>query len=377
MIIGVDIRVLGTGRRSGIEEYTEQLLAHLIPLDPSVRYKLFSAGRQPIPIRDWMRAPNVELHNTGRSNRALWLKTRLTGRPYIDEMVGGAEVFFFPHFLLGATSRNCRRVMTWHDLSYERMPHLLSWGRRLWHWQMRPRHQVRTADRIIAVSASTARDIESMYGIAPDRITMVHSGIHPDMHRPDERTLHGFRVRTGLPERFILTLGTREPRKNLAAVVRAFDMLASRFPEHHLVIAGADGWHEEALRRAIASSPVRDRIHTRGPVPQEQRASLISLASVVAYPSWLEGFGFPPLEAMACGTPVVASATSAVAEICGDAVLLVHPSSIDGIAEAIAAVLGDAALRQRLREAGKERALRFSWQKAAEQTLSVLTRAAI
>jgi hypothetical protein len=151
--IGVDLRVLNTGRTSGIEEYTQQILQHMMELDPSLRWKLFSAGRKKNDL-PFALPPNAQQYDTGMSNRLLWATTRLSNRPYLDRIVGGADVFFFPHFLLGAISPECRRVMTWHDLSYELMSELFSWSRRAWHQlQMRPRMQAQAADRIIAVSA--------------------------------------------------------------------------------------------------------------------------------------------------------------------------------------------------------------------------------
>lgn len=378
MIIGVDIRVLGTGRQSGIEEYTEQLLAHMIPLDSSVQYKLFYAGRRPLDsARDkpWMRAPNVEIFDTGRSNRALWLRTRLTGRPYLDHLVGGADIFFFPHFLLGAISPKCRRVMTWHDLSYERMPEFLSWGRRFWHqMQMRPRRQAAGADRIISVSQSTARDLTALYDIDEKKITVIHSGSDAAIGRLSDAALREYRQATGLPNRFILALGTREPRKNLETLVRAFDRLAGEpdLRDVELIIAGPAGWGQRALLKTIARAHQQHRIRIIGSVLSSQRAALLSAASVLAYPSWLEGFGFPPLEAMTCGTPVVTGATSAIAEVCGMAVIGVHPSSVSAFQNALTEVLRDDALRRRMITAGYDRVRQFSWQRSAQETLHAI-----
>lgn len=358
MIIGVDIRVLGTGRVSGIEEYTEQLLAHMIPLGTDVQWKLFYAGKRPLDYargKPWMDAPNVTVYDTKMSNRWLWMRTRLTGGPFLDELVGGADVFFFPHFLLGALSPACKRVMTWHDLSYERMPDLLSVRRRWWHaFQMRPRMQARMCDRIISVSRSTADDIVQLYGVPTERIGVVHSGIDPSLRRTSESAIQEWRARRGIDGPFILALGTREPRKNLAALVRACPV--------QLVIIGQRGWMEGEYGNAIL---IED-------ADQKERAIALSAASVLAYPSLLEGFGFPPLEAMACGTPVVAGATSSVVEMVGDAGVLVDPYSVDAISAALTAVLYDPGLRSLLVAKGYERASRCTWSSAAHHTLEQL-----
>lgn len=372
MIIGVDIRVLGTGRVSGIEEYTEQLLARMIPCAPDVQWKLFYSGRRPLARRSWMKLPNVSVHETGISNRMLWFRTRCTGLPHLDELVGGADVFFFPHFLLGAISQKCRRVMTWHDLSYERMPELLSWRRRWWHdVQMRPRASSRAADRILAVSRSTADDLTQLYDIPPEKISVVYPGVDSSLRRASEQEIQRWRVRTGIHESFILALGTREPRKNLLALILAWDILRRRYGMHdmHVVISGEPGWKEREFFSAIRAMRAFDKVHVLGRTTREERPCILSAASVLAYPSFFEGFGFPPLEAMVCGTPVVAGATSSVAEIVGDAGVLVDPYHIHSIAAALAEIVSDAGLRSRLIAKGYERVMHFSWQKTAEQTL--------
>ncbi len=376
--VGVDIRVLSTGRASGIEEYTEQLLAHMIPQATDVQWKLFYSGAAPLVRRPWMDGPNVALHETRRSNRLLWATTRLFGRPYLDELVGGADAFFFPHFLLGALSHACRRVMTWHDLSYERMPELLSWHRRFWHdTQMRPRQQALASDHIISVSHSTSDDIQSVYGIAPERISVIHSGIDPSLRRQSDQAIDAWRERYDVRGPFVLALGTREPRKNLPAVVRAWSRACQMrsISNASLLIAGPSGWMERELREEIAQSHVPERIRVIGALPHEERAVALSAASVLVYPSLLEGFGFPPLEAMACGTPVIASATSSVAEVVGDAGLLVDPYRVDSLANALIAGMSDAGLRSRLISKGYARSALYSWQSAAEQTIRVLTAA--
>ncbi len=373
--VGIDIRVLGTGPHSGIQEYTERLLEHLIPAGDDIAWKLFHAGRRPLEHRPWMAGSGVRVYETGRSNRLLWSSTRLTGRPYIDRLIGGADAFFFPHFLLGATSPACRRVMAWHDLSYERMPELLSWDRRFWHrFIMRPHAQASAADRLIAVSESTRADLMDLYGIPAERITTVHSGIDPVLRRATDGELGLFRARESLPSRFIMALGTREPRKNLEALVAAFERLAAgrRYADVGLIIAGPEGWLERSLLERVSRSPVRTRIRFVGQLRREERSLWLSTATVFAYPSVMEGFGFPPLEAMRCGTPVLAAANSSLFETVGAAGLLADPYGVDRIAVLLGALLDDDALRGRLINEGYRHAERFTWQRAAQETLSII-----
>lgn len=368
--IAVDIRVLGTGRTSGIEEYTERLLERLLPLDDGVRYKLFYAGRRPLVRRPWMELPHVTVHEQRMSNRLLFARTRLTGRPYLDRLVQGADVFFFPHFLLGATSPACRRVLTMHDLSYERFPELFSVTRRLWHRvQMRPRRQVGRANRIIAVSESTRRDLIGRYGNVPDKVVTVHSGVDPRLQRPSDALIDSFRLVNGLPGRFILALGTIEPRKNIRGLIAAFAHIHRSHPDTELVVAGPRGW---LWRDIAATRSGRDGIRFVADVPAGERALWLSAASVLAYPSLFEGFGFPPLEAMACGTPALVGANSSMAEVCGNAAVAVNPYSVPQMAAGLEALLDDAPLRRTLIARGITRAAAFSWRTAAEKTRQVI-----
>jgi glycosyltransferase involved in cell wall biosynthesis len=282
-------------------------------------------------------------------------------------MVGGADAFWFPHFLDGATSSPCRRILTVHDLSYERFPEFFSFGRRLWHHvQMRPRRQMDTADRILAVSDSTRRDILRLYGISGQKVTTIYSGIDLRLHRALPEEIDQFRRRHNLPDRFVLALGTREPRKNLSGLIAAMRAGDAGLRDTLLVLAGSDGWLEDA--RELSGEGIR-RV---GPIEPSQRAQWLSAASVVAYPSFFEGFGFPPLEAMACGTPALVGANSSMLQACGDAALAVNPYSIGQIAHGLTALLDDTQLRDRLIRRGYERVRQFSWRKAAEQTLDAI-----
>jgi glycosyltransferase involved in cell wall biosynthesis len=371
--VGADIRVLGAPDAGGIREYTSQVLSHMTALDRGVRWRLFWAGRRAIPREPWMQSSSVSVVDAGVSNRALWARTLVTGRPALDQMVGGADVFFFPHFLLSALTGACRRVMAWHDLSYETMPELFGIRRRLWHQvQMRPRTQAVASDRIIAVSRSTADDLRRQYGIAPERITVVPSGIAPSVVRPEDGDIERFRARMNLPRRFILSLGTLEPRKNLEALVAAFEHIAENDAELHLILAGPRGWLMGALEHRVRRSSVRARIRFAGAVASAERALWLSAAHLVAYPSLLEGFGFPPLEAMACGTPVVASANSSLVETLHDAALLVNPYSVGSLVSAIGALTADERLRELLVRRGIARAASFTWPRAAEATLAAI-----
>ncbi len=378
MIIGVDIRPLAVGRRSGIQEYTEQLLAHLLPLDPSITYRLFySSWRMELPAYPWLTLPNVELVARRIPNRVLFWSGRLCNAPTIDTLIGGCDVFFSPHLFLAPLSPWVKRVTTYHDLSFERFPEFFSLRQRLWHrLEMRPRWQARFSHRIIAVSDSTKADIVSLYGIDPANIERIYSGVAEEFAPARAADAAAFRAAQGLPERYVLFLGTREPRKNVQGVLAAFELLGHdpALDDVELVVAGGPGWLCGDLPDLVRRSPAAARIRFVDYVDDRSRAMLYASASAFVYPSFLEGFGFPPLEAMACGTPVVTSDSSSLAEVAGDAALLVHPYRASDIAFALRQILTDSKLAADLSKKGLARAREFSWDRTARETLEILVR---
>lgn len=373
MTIGIDIRVLASKTRSGIEEYTENLLAYMLPLDDGVKFKLFfSSWNSKIHDYDWLYLPNVELHKFKIPNKLLFVSAHLFNAPKIDKLIGGADIFFSPHFLLSALSPECKKVMTFHDLSYIRFPEFFSWQRNFWHKvEMKPKRQSRFSDKMIAVSESTKKDLIDVYDIDPAKVEIIHSGISPVIKRPSDILLSKFKTRNDLPDEFILFLGKLEPRKNISGLIKAFNILKQnyKFNKLHLVVVGSRGWLLQDMFKQIKLSPFKDQIILKGHVKDEDRAFYYSLASVFVYPSFFEGFGFPPLEAMACGTPVVVSNSSSLPEVASRAGILIDPHSINEIALAISAILSDIKLKDGLISLGLERAGKFNWQKTAEKTL--------
>lgn len=182
------------------------------------------------------------------------------------------------------------------------------------------------------------------------------------------------RQKYALPDRFILSVGTIEPRKNLSTLLEAYHTLRQSDPELGLVIAGRRGWRSAGFFQRLQALGLTTEVHLLGPVPDADLPALYGAAAVFAYPSLYEGFGLPPLEAMACGTPVVASNTSSLPEVIGDAGLLVAPHDVAGLAASIKMALSNTALRADLRARGLMQAVRFTWEAAARATLQVYQR---
>ncbi|MDP3794316.1 MAG: glycosyltransferase family 1 protein [bacterium] len=374
MRIGVDLRVLASGRRTGIEEYTIGLLNELLPLGRQHEWLLFyNASTKPAFSFPWGALSWVRVCARRIPNRPLMLASAYLNAPSVNRFLGPLDLFFAPHFFPIAVRAPTKLVVTFHDLSFVRYPEFLSLKKRWWHALSAPQRQAERADRLITVSASSARDLALLYGIDPAKIAVIHSGVAPDFG-PVEATdirLERIRQKYRLPERFILYLGTIEPRKNIVGLIRAFERLAGQDRETALVIAGAPGWSSRAIYRAWQDSPVRARIHGIGFIPEEEKRYLYNLSRLFVYPSFFEGFGFPVLEAMVCGVPVVASRTSSLPEVVGDAGILVDPRSVGELSWAMHEALTDNALRARLRSAALARAKRFSWRASAQSTMQL------
>lgn len=378
--VGIDIRFLAKGSRTGIEEYAINLLSRLLPLGRDIKFKLFYNAFLKVGLEyDWLNLPNVELRAFRLPNRFLFDPlAKFFCWPRLDKMLGGVDVFFGPHFLLSPLSRNCRRVTTFHDLSFEYFPEFFSGRKRFWHGFLSPRARAREADKIIAVSQSTKDDLMGLYGVPEEKIKVIHSGVGGDL-RPltvsVERVVT-MRRKYGLPEKFILYFGTLEPRKNLVGLIKAYEIFCRQAGNGGvcgLVLAGNQGWLCRDILSLAAKSPYADSIILAGFVEPADKIYLYNLASLFVYPSFFEGFGFPPLEAMACGAPVICSHTSSFPETVGGAGLMVDPYNYGEIAWAMTEVSRDEELRKNLVQSGLERVRRFSWDKTAAETLNFLT----
>jgi glycosyltransferase involved in cell wall biosynthesis len=230
----------------------------------------------------------------------------------------------------------------------------------------------RRAAAVITVSEHARRDLVRVLGLPGEKVHVVQEAA-PASFRPvtDGARLAGLRRKYGLPEEFILYVGTLEPRKNLGRLVRALKRVREEGRRHHLVMVGEVGWMMEGFAQEIEELGLEDVVHLTGFVPTEDLPGLYSLATVFAFPSLYEGFGLPPLEAMACGTPVLTSNNSSLAEVCGEAAYLVEPQDEDALVEGLRRLLGDAELRLELARRGVERARSFSWERAAEETAAI------
>lgn len=376
MRILIDVRVMGRGGASGIEEYTRELVTALLAADKENEYILFANSfrrKDPLP-EAWQSNPRVRIVNWHIPNKLLDAAVRFFGWPAIDRLIP-ADLVFSPHFTMLKTAR-APRIITFHDLAFIHHPDFFDWRQKLWHWLQDYRRQACEATHLIAVSEFTKRDLQKSLGIPREKITAVYSGISP-LFRPLPKTdpeLEAFRKNRGLTFPFILSLGTLEPRKNVGAAIRAFTLLKreERFADLRLVIVGRRGWLYRNILREAAASPVREHVIFLGAVAPHERVLLYNLASAFVYPSFFEGFGFPPLEAQACGTPVVVADRTSLAEVIGDSGIRVNPWRTEELAASLRALLTDKALHRTLKEKGLANTRAFTWGDAADRTLRLV-----
>ncbi|MGI5916461.1 MAG: glycosyltransferase family 4 protein [Anaerolineae bacterium] len=352
-------------RSAGVSRYIRRLLDHLPQVDAATSYIALVGDPEVCPA-GWERSVS-RWRTQSPPLRILWEQTAQPWRCRQE----GLNLLHAPVYV-GPVVRACPTVVTVHDLSFYLYPRLFRPFNRAY-LQALTRHTVEHAAGIIAVSASTRDDLVRILGVPSERITVIPNGVDETMRPVDSpAALDDLRRRYGLPERMILFLGTLEPRKNIVTLLEAYALLQQRYSvEHRLVIAGGKGWYYDEIDATIERLGLHGRIISPGFVPQDELALWYSAADLFVYPALYEGFGLPPLEAMACGTPVIVSSTSSLPEVVGDAGLMVDPHDPAALAEAMASVLDDASRAAEMRAAGLARAAGFSWQATASATATL------
>jgi glycosyltransferase involved in cell wall biosynthesis len=304
----------------------------------------------------------------------LWYRLRVP-LP-LNLFIGTLDVFHSPNFLLPPLSRGTG-LITVHDLSFLVVPQYAEPSLARYLGRALPR-SIQRATLVLADSYSTKEDLVARLGVPPEKVEVVYGGVDPAfVPVKDEAVLAYVRRRYAIERPYILALGTLEPRKNLAGLLRAYALLRQeKGLEHRLLVAGGQGWLYQRLFDLVQELGLGKDVHWLGFVPEEDLPALLSLAEVFVYPSFYEGFGLPPLEAMACGVPVVASQAPCLPEVLGEAALFVDPQDPSAIAEAAYKVLADSQLRQALVAKGRAQVAKYTWCSAAERLLAVYRRAA-
>lgn len=396
-VIGIDASRALRAQRTGTERYALEIIRHLLALPAASAYdwRLYVDGPLPSPhffslgpesAADSVQVA-VELVHLPRQR--LWTHRAL--HTEIKQVT--PDLLFVPAHVLPfscssawsllrqkwgkrkAAERENRMatVVTIHDLGYHWFPAAHTWTQRFY-LPLSTRWNAAVASHVITPSAFTAQDLHNRYGTPMQKICVIHeAAAAPVTEVAAPPTVeNGAWQRDKLPSIYALYVGTLQPRKNLQRLLQAYAKLVHTGQiKWHLLLAGAPGWQPEDLAGLAATLSVRDQVHLLGYVSDEQLVTLYGGARFFAFPSLFEGFGLPVLEAQSYGVPVMTANNSSLPEIAGDAALLVDPTDVDAIADAMLRLSEDEALRQTLIERGYANTKRFSWEKAARETLAV------
>ncbi len=355
-------------RRAGLGRYAAGLTRALVAANPDL-YGLFynrERGVEPLPGLEHLPARTVALgYKPWRTS--VWLGQ--LARLGFDRLIPGATLFHATEHLL-LPLRSVPTVLTVHDLIFRHLPqHHKPLNR--WYLNATMPLYCRRAGHVIAISECTKRDLVAAYGLPPEKVTVVHEAADPRFRPQPADLVAAVRARYHLPERYLLFVGTIEPRKNLARLLEAFEAIHADGLSDGLVIVGRRGWLYDDFFTRLEQSPVREAVIFPGYVPDADLPAIYAGAQACVFPSLYEGFGLPVLEAMACGTPVVCSNTSSIPEIAGEAALYLDPGDVVEIIETTRRLLRDAALQEETRARGLSQAARFSWERTAQETRRV------
>ncbi|MDX1478787.1 MAG: glycosyltransferase family 1 protein [Saprospiraceae bacterium] len=377
MRIAVNTRFLLRDKMEGFGVYTHEILRRMVQAHPTDKFRCyydrtanpsFRYGENATQIVLWPPARHPLLYH-------LWYQVRLKH----DLMRNRPDVFFSPY---GYMPKGLRlpTVLTVHDVAPRRYPQHITRAHRTYYLRNMPRF-LEEARQIISVSEFSRREIIQFYQVPPEKISVVYNGVSSAFVpvSPSDQKAVRARLTGGRP--YFLYVGAIHPRKNLVALVQAFDIFKhTTNNDVQLVIVGARSWKTAQVSQAIANAEYQDDIHQIGYAPDDALPTIVGSALAMCYVSLYEGFGMPVLEAMSCGVPVLTSSAdstgAALAEVAGGAAIEVDPVAEEDIAGGMARLADDPALRRQLSEAGLQRARQFSWDRAADETYTILARAA-
>lgn len=363
MRIGIDARLVFYNR-AGIGQYILQLIEALASLEPEDdRFILLQSRKDDSCI----------ISSNGFERKSLWTPShnRFEQSALSFEISRlGLDLLHSPDFI-PPFRRKCKSVITIHDLAFLLYPHFLTKESARYYGQID--RAWRKTDHIIAVSEATKTDSIKMLGVPEKKITVIHEAANPIYRQvPKDKARQMVKAKHKLDKDFILFVSTIEPRKNLPGLLQAYQRLRDDYKRDELlVLAGSKGWLWEEVYEAVEDLNLERHVAFLERVPSEDLLYLYNAARLFVHPSFYEGFGLTPLEAMTCGAPVIVSNTSSLPEVVGDAALMINPHDIEGLTVAMWRVLTEEELRQDLIQKGLKRAKKFSWKETAKKTLEI------
>jgi len=357
---------------AGIGQYVRSLVDAMLAQDTSNSYILLASGRptqqRAFPVADNVRARSIFIPD--RYLNILWYRWRLP--LYATFFSGQVDIYHGPDFALPPLNGKLRKVVTVHDLAFLEHPEYAVPSLAAYLKKIVP-EAVASADVVAAVSQVTGQSLIKHFKTPPEKITVIPNGVGPHFRRiTDPVILGATRHKYGLKHPFVLGVGTLEPRKNHIGLIKAFAQAQKKKKGPvMLVLVGGKGWLYEETRQVVEELRLENKVRFLGRVSDLELITLYSMADVFAFPSFFEGFGIPPLEAMACGAPVITSNTSSLPEVVGDAALLVDPYDVSALGHAIMRLLEDEQLQAELRQKGYQRVQHYTWSESASKMLAV------
>jgi len=354
---------------TGIDTYLKQLVWHLAKVDRTNQYRIYHNHEDRHLFAE--RLPdNVSHVSLSARPRAIRLAFQQIFLP-VAASIWGADVVHSPSFIMPYLRGTARHVLTVHDMTSFSHPQCHIALRRSASYRRMVLASLSRADVVVVPSQATRQAVlEFLPNLDPDRIRVTVPGIGEEFRPCDPASIREVVTRLMLPDPYILYVGTLEPRKNLPALVEAYRRLVEAgVIKEHLVLAGKLGWGYEALLKQVQAPVLRGRVHLAGYVSQQDLPAVYAGSRLFVYPSLHEGFGFPPLEAMACGVPVISTRSSSLTENLEAAAELVAPDDVAGLADAMHRLLTDDSLRVTLQERGLEQVRRYRWEQTARATV--------
>lgn len=365
LTIGIDASRATIAQQTGTERYSRRIIEELLNQGVEQRFRLYLNARQPLNV-----SQRASTEQCLIPYPRLWTHFRLSAELALHPV----DVLFIPAHVVPPVHPHAT-VVTIHDLGYLHEPEAhTDWSRRYLDWSTR--WSVHAARQVIAISETTKNDLIERYKVPSERIAVVYHGIDERFQPADADEMAHARGEIGLEanDRFILYVGTLQPRKNLVRLIEAFETIADDEPDLKLVLAGRRGWKIEEIDHAIETSRHRPRILLPGHVADADLPALYSSATAAALISLYEGFGLPALEAMACGAPVLVSDRGSLPEITGNAAIIADPLDVRAIAAGFSALLDPDERARRIAD-GRQRAAGFTWHHSGRDTLEVLINA--